>query len=313
MCNPKFSLDNISAVCTTKLNHPRKILVAAMLSYEVDTLQIALAEYDGLADVLLSENLNLHNPRQTTPKPFYVWPKIRDTPGFANYKSAIFWQGCTNKRKSLGTYEAEDLDEWCEAKKVKTLTEIHGYDVIITGSIDEVLSRRELIRLKWCKDIPHLPTKGAIGMPMGLLGRSFRTDHPPRGMPWALSMPNVYGNQEALDGRAKRNVGKDRDRNPLVGGMHLTNYCFIPAMILKEMWNADYGHNLNSVNPWQSVDDVKQRCYNNFNARIKQGTGSETVVPRLLRECPSGFPAWYGRVDEREKHFHKFLLSQAHK
>tara|TARA_B100000902_G_scaffold318718_1_gene310702 strand:- start:86 stop:568 length:483 start_codon:yes stop_codon:yes gene_type:complete len=150
-------------------------------------------------------------------------------------------------RSSSATYEAEDLDERCESQKVKKLVSLFGYDVVISGSIDEIISRTQLIRLKWCKDIPPLPTKGAIGMPVGLLGRLFRTDWSPRGMPWAFSMPNIYGTADALGGTAKRNLARDRDKTPLVGGLHLTNYCFLPAMILKEMWTSSYGHNIDKI------------------------------------------------------------------
>ncbi len=311
-CDVKFGPDDIAKVCPNRISKPRKILVAAMLAYEVDTLQIALHEYDGLADVLLSENLNPHNPRATGAKPFYAWPRLKGMRGFTEINSTIFWQGCKNKRTSSETYEAEDLDEWCETNKIKALTTAHDYDVVVVGSVDEVLARREMIRLKWCKDIPQLPTKGAIGMPMGLIGRSFRSDFPPRGMPWAFAMPNVYGKSDALAGVAKRNLGNFRDREPIVGGLHLTNYCFLPAMILKEMWTSDYGHNLDTVNPYQSLAGAKQRCYDNFKPRIKYETGAPTVVPRLLQACPDQFPAWHGKIDAREQQFHELLKRNSH-
>ena len=312
ICNATFDRDNVDSVCPNRLSSPRKILVAALVAYEADTLQIALSEYDGIADILLSENLNLHNPRATESKPFYLWPRIRDKPQFSSFKSTIFWNPCDNMRSSSATFEAEDLDERCESQKIKELGSLFGYDVVISGSIDEIISRMQLIRLKWCKDIPPLPTKGAIGMPVGLLGRSFRTDWSPRGMPWAFSMPNIYGTADALDGTAKRNLARDRDKTPFVGGLHLTNYCFLPAMILKEMWTSDHGHNINRVGAWGSLTVAKQKCYDNFNNRIKPGTGPETVVPRLLQACPDSFPAWYGKVDKRERRF-KTLLKLKYK
>ena len=138
ICNATFDRDNVDSVCPNRLSSPRKILVAALVAYEADTLQIALSEYDGIADILLSENLNLHNPRATESKPFYLWPRIRDKPQFSSFKSTIFWNPCDNMRSSSATFEAEDLDERCESQKIKELGSLFGYDAVISGAIDMV-------------------------------------------------------------------------------------------------------------------------------------------------------------------------------
>ena len=310
LCNATFKEDDVGSVCQARVAEPRKILVAAMLAYEADTLQIVLSEYDGVADVLISENLNLHNPRQQGGKPFHLWPRIKDRPAFRVKASTIFWRECTNRRTGSAAFEAEDKDKLCESQQIRQLVKEQGYDVVVVGSTDEMLSRRELLRLKWCRDIPRLPTNGAIGMPVGLLGRSFRTDWPPRGMPWAFSMPNVYGREDALRGMATRHLGARRQRAPLVGGLHLTNYCFLPAMILKEMWTSDYGHNLGTLKLKRSLLNIKQKCYDNFHGRTKMSTGAETVVPRLHAACPLEFPAWYGKTDDRELRFFDLLQTK---
>lgn len=56
--------------CNAQYNH--RILFATTLSYEADTLQVALSEYDGVADILITENLHTNNPHETFKKPFYL-------------------------------------------------------------------------------------------------------------------------------------------------------------------------------------------------------------------------------------------------
>ena len=310
-CNLTEPVKDVMPDCT--LNQmPRKILIASMIAYEADTLQIALAEYDGVADVLLTENLNLHNPHERQSKPFYLWPRVKNRPEFAVRKSKVFWHRCTEERKTTAVYEAEDADERCTAEKVRDLTRIHGFDIVVAGDIDELVGRREVLKLKWCKTIQNLPTKGAIGMPLGKIGRSFRSDWPPNGMPWALSAPNFYGSDTAMAGNAKRNIGAFRGVPPIVGGLHLTNYCFFPAMIVKELWNADYGHNMDKSKACQtSLERAKEQCYGLLSSRVRDGVGKETITPLLLERCPALFPAWFGKIDPREQHFYSALCRTA--
>ena len=65
---------------------PRKILVAVMVAYEADTLQIALSEYDGVADILISENLNVHTPHEKAPNHFTCGHESRRSPSFLDSK-----------------------------------------------------------------------------------------------------------------------------------------------------------------------------------------------------------------------------------
>ena len=109
---------------------------------------------------------------------------------------------------------------------------LYFQDLFISGNVDEVLSRRALHQLKWCEvkeDVitgkkilsgkkecqmhtfhaqflltwqsPHnrflvtlkIPfLKGALWMPMGNLGRAFRTGSPVHKRPHTLSVPTIY-------------------------------------------------------------------------------------------------------------------------
>ena len=50
----------------------RRILIAAMFSFEVDTLRISIAQYRGIADMLIVESTQTHNIHDIGTKPL-LW------------------------------------------------------------------------------------------------------------------------------------------------------------------------------------------------------------------------------------------------
>ena len=286
--------------CKGPKNH--RILIGAMLAYEADTLQIALAEYDGVADILITENRRVHNPKEKSfLKPFLLWPTLQSRPEFSVRESTIFFHECTGRRHTNKMWEAERSDDRCMATAIKQ--HAPDYDVFIVGSIDEILARKTLLRLKHC-DLPRFPANGGIGMPLGKLGRSFRTDWPIQENPYAFSLPTIYGRQHAESARAERHIGPIGPS--IQGGLHMTNYCFIPAMTLKELWTSDYGHR--HLDPCTPIKVLKEKCYHMLRHRVIPGTGPETITPWMLEACPEAFPSWYGNTDTRDIAF----VSMAH-
>lgn len=295
LCNKNRPRDIIP--CNKQYNH--KILIGAMFAYEADTLQVALAEYDGVADILITENRAIHNFRERkNRKPFLLWPILKHKKEFQTNNSKILFKECLRIRNSNDMWEAESLDNKCMNRAILEYGKY--YDVVIVGSTDEILARKTLLKLKYCK-LPKLPASGAIGMPLGKLGRSFRTDWPVPGNRNALSLPSIYGKEDVIKGVAKRHI--PYLGTTVMGGLHMTNYCFLPAMVLKEMWATEYGHK--KINVCGSINKIKESCYNIINSkrvghRVSKGTGPETIVPWLLEMCPKSFPSWYGNIDDRE-------------
>lgn len=291
-CVPLFPPDVVP--CGGRFNH--RVLVAAMVSYEADTIRMALAEATGVADVLLVETLWPHNKlARRYRKPAYVWPLRVGS----MFEQNVSWRSCEPRRMSDGRWDAETDDNACVTRHVNAVK--HRYDVVIVGSVDEILSRDNLLRLKHCA-LPPLPASGAIGMPLGLLGRSFRTDWHIRSMPYSFSLPSVW---PASDPSPRRHIPPLPGTPPIVGGLHATNYCFLPAIVLKELWTTSYsGRMTRDRLCGTSVHAHKERCYNMLHHRVVARTGPETVVPRLLEACPHSFPSWRGDVDMREMEFY---------
>lgn len=273
----------------------RRILVAMMFSFEVDMLQVALEQYRGIADVLLAESTTIHNMHERRSKPL-VWKLLRHR--FAKYNvSAIT---CPSSRWSMWKrmWDAESDQNACMSDAIRQRA--HAYDVVVVGSVDEILGRTALMKLRHCA-LPHLPTSSAIGMPLGLLGRKFRTDWHYADRPYSFSLPSIYpASHTGSFVRSFHPLGPV----PVIGGMHVTNYCFLPNIILKDLTVTDYGHTLTSERVCKrSIHYWKEQCYNMLSARIRPGASVETEVPCAL--STTTFPVWNGSVDERERRFWK--------
>jgi len=279
-------------------NH--RILFATTLTYEADTLQVVLAEYDGVADILITENLNINNPHERKQKPFYLWPQLKSMPQFATSKSVVHFKECVKSRLNRDMWEQEHINDMCLRDAI--LDVAHNYDVVVVGSVDEILARGTLLKLKYCS-LPALPLSGAIGMPMGKLGRAFKTDWHHANREKSFSLPTVYA---ASYDNPVRHI-PPLPGPAIVGGLHMTNYCFLPAMIIKELWSTSYGHSFSLRDAKTDLNRQKQKCYSMLSARVSEGHSAETVVPLFLAQCTAALPAWYGNVDRRETRFSNLL------
>lgn len=286
----------------------RSILIAAMMAYEIDTIQMALAEYDGVADVLLTENRRVHNPqarRDKRTKPL-IWASLYNRTQFQMQRSTLRYHACTTDATSDDMWAQENADNACVTSRLQLLRPL--YDIVVVGSIDEILARSTLMRLKHDQHIGELPASGAIGMPLGLLGRRFRTDWHHGNRPFSFSLPSIWPSSEL---NPRRHIAP-LPGPAVVGGLHATNYCFLPAIILKEQWATEYGHAItNDAICGTPLSDIKRKCYNMLHHRTYEGHSEETVVPQLLQQCPEAFPAWTGDVDPRELTFYRSVCQQS--
>ena len=149
-----------------------------MFAHEVDTLEIVLAENEGLADVMVVENLRTHNV-QATDKPYYLWNELRHVDRFKKFEQSVLFRRCESKKDKKGKWDAESDDNDCLSNFVDEVKK--EYDIIVVGSVDEMLSRENIYKLKYCDNLPALPAPSAISTGFGLLSRSCTTDWSARG------------------------------------------------------------------------------------------------------------------------------------
>lgn len=283
----------------------RKLLVGAMFAFEVDTLEIALREYDGVADVLVLESAISHNRKDASPKP-NLFSTLKATPRFAAFNGHVHAAECAynyTKTERDDPWKSEHLQNKCLSEELKKLAP--AYDVVVVGSVDEILGRDALLRLRHCP-LPPLPTSSAIGMPLGLLGRRFKTDWHYASLPKSFSLPTVYASSHGGSFvRSFAPIGA----TPVMGGLHLSNYCFLPNMVLKDLTATEYGGAVKRGLCTRPLSEWKQSCYRMLSHRVTSGTGEETAVPCSLRE--SRYPAWFGGVDAREVAFRDALCRRS--
>ena len=108
--------------------------------------------------------------------------------------------------------------------------------VLVSGDVDEVMSREVLHQLAWC----HLSADvvwGGLWMPMGDPRRALKVDRPSEHGAHLFVQPTVYKFEAVLEGRqGGRRLEINGSRTPVVrGGVHLTAPAFLPTAILKEM------------------------------------------------------------------------------
>lgn len=281
---------------------PRRIAVVAFFAHEVDTLEIALTEYSGLADVIITESQRPHHFLEKQAKPL-VWPMVRDTPRFRHFKNVSFLE-CNVSTSSTGNeiFRAEAAINNCASDYLKTIQD--QYDIVIVGTgVDEILSHAAIAKLKYCQDLPTLPTSVVITMFMGRADRTFRSDwHFPQ-YPYSLDLPTVYpANWAGSFGPLRLPTGDVR-RAPM-GGAHMTNYCYLPNMVLKGQTASEYKHALNTTAKLCAVPLAAQKdeCYRMLAARTKPVSADDPafVLPEAVACNLDRFPAWFGKTDPRE-------------
>lgn len=275
----------------------RRLLVAMMFSFEVDMLQVALEQYRGIADVLLAESTTVHNVHEQKSKPL-LWEKLQLQDRFSGYNVTSITCSLGRKKKPKETYDNDSDQGLCLSDAIRQRAS--AYDVVIVAATDEILGRSALMKLRHCA-LPHLPTSSAIGMPMGLLNRKFRSDWHYSNRPFSFSLPSIYpASYKGSFIRSHPPIGPV----PVVGGMHVTNYCFLPYIVIKDLANADSQHMFTSeILCKRSIHYWKQRCYDMFIDRIEHKSSAETEKPCALSTVT--FPSWIGEIDNRERHFWK--------
>lgn len=295
---PKYALrDETSSLMCDRRAVPRRIAIAALFAAEVDTLEIALDEYSGLADVYLFENRAVHHFQEAAHKPI-LWPILRQQARFQSYTN-IHFHFCLFNGTKNSTWSVEIANNDCINKHMQAVAS--KYDIIVVGSVDEIIARKNYAALKYCAETPSLPRNAAMAMPLGLLGRRFQTDWHVETMPYSWISPTVYAGRNASRNYLRILDPPFSNSHPIVGGLHASNYCFLPQMIIKELISSSYSNDF-AIDRLcrEGLEATKQRCYDFHKDRHKPGVGNETILPRRLQQQPERFPSWYGHVDARE-------------
>lgn len=304
------------------LEKQRKVAHFFLFAFEVDTLLIMLhEEWDVVNVFFLVEGIFSH--KKGAGKPL-VWEKLKRDPRFEWAVSKVVHIILDHPRL-MGALRSENnwvrehegtrmamkaVYEWNENAYPED--KLGPDDVFISGDVDEILSRENIYHLGWCEwRVPII--YGAIWMPMGALDRAFLTDWPSSpDVPYSFNMPTIYQFNATDEGKGRLFSPITGDHYVL-GGMHLTNYAQPAVTILKQLTSTGYGGPTltSSVTLDSSLNEMQKASYTMSNAVWRErvvplesltvDNKSMVYIPWYLRCHPELFPAWYGKLDPRNR------------
>ena len=318
----------------TALPAPRRIAHMVLLGFETDTLEILLREELDVVDVLfLVESTRSHNPRGQDPraaKPL-MWDRLKHTPRFQFVPpdkvvhividdTEIF----SALRKSKNeAFVVESLQTKMGVAHVKHWAHQSGgladNDLLISGNVDELLSRSTIQKLRWC-ELADPVVSSAVWMLMGTLERVFRTDWPAADLRYTFALPTIYkwdgillGTFEGERKFSLRGVRQSKGRC-VQGGLHMTNIGFLPHALLKELTATEYkGEVLLDNHALEMLDKaqleisgltknafLKKRTFS-LDALDERYRGWMLYTPWFLACNQKRYPYWYSKPDPRNQ------------
>ncbi|KAJ3269831.1 hypothetical protein HDV01_000879 [Terramyces sp. JEL0728] len=222
---------------------PAKVGIAIQFGLEIDTLWIALEQYYGLVDkVFLLESNRAHKAH--TKKPI-IWDRIKNTPRFFKFNHMVVHMLVDDIPRAVddgNIWQLEDYQErirWDKFVEWNNQMKYFGDDDIIGfGDADEVPSLESLNHLKHCQLKPDVQSVDVgIWFPMGTLNDAFRPDFPVDGEHgFTLGDPTFYTLKSAIEYATQGGVPNRRrggSGHSLVGGMHMSNYVYLPVWYSK--------------------------------------------------------------------------------
>ena len=190
-------------------------------------------------------------------------------------------------------------------------------DLFISADVDEVMSRKSLLQLRWCQTSGPLIT-GALWMPLGRLDRAMKSDFPVVGRPHTYGLPTIYKWETIVKGKYSGArlqvyfpyVAKTPRNKYVAGGIHLTNAAFLPNFLIKEISATEtegyMAGNLRNL----TIEEVEmdqaalyqfenKRFWFNRTDPIESATDVQKYIPWFLECNKERFPYWFGNTDPR--------------
>jgi len=207
-----------------------------------DVLEIHLHElYDVVDRFVVVEAISAHGKAKRG-KPL-LWDRVKHQPRFARFADKVLHfvvddadlEALVAGSHGDSVFAMEYLQEqrrWEKFVQWNALAKEFGDDDMIGfGDADEIASRQNVWLLKHCH------TKGdkvdiGIYFALGTISKAFRTDFPVPGHPFTYGDPTFWRlPAAATNGRPNRMRG--RSGLFLLGGMHATDYGYLPFRIAK--------------------------------------------------------------------------------
>lgn len=260
-----YAYSNISLSCsdypkifTGNRKNPAKISMMILFSFEADVLEIYLNEiYDYIDKFFIVESEITHNLGVSIP---LLWPELSKQERFQKFSDKIVHFVVTKEMINEIHYEREDVDEdikmWHNERAKEEIrwkfflewnknnsNYFQDEDIIGFGDCDEIPAFYNLILLKKCRNKGNIDI--GIWFTFGQVNMYYRSEYPVKDNPNTLGDPTFWTIKTAKDFYFNENKTPSRMRGKsdysLLGGLHYTQYRYIPYLMLKEatMTEAD--------------------------------------------------------------------------
>lgn len=222
---------------------PVKMIDVFKLGYEADVLETRLREYMDVVDYIIIVECEIS--LRGAPK-VIMWDHLRVQDRFKPFQTKVLHLVFSNSeitqpqpgriidvRKDWAVEAGEnDLIKARLPNILQGLSIDPSKAVINFADADEVTSRNNMHLMKHCQPI-KLPVDSGIWFPMGRVDRAFRTDWPTAAGSYTYGDP-TFQNLTNFVG-----LGRGRSGPYLLGGMHMSDYNYLPFRLLKVVSNSD--------------------------------------------------------------------------
>ncbi|KAI8900649.1 glycosyltransferase family 17-domain-containing protein [Globomyces pollinis-pini] len=221
-----------------KRETPAKVGHVIQFAFDLDILEILLNElYDVVDYFFLLECTKTH--RAHIQKPL-MWEIAKSQKRFDHLRDKVIHliiDDSDAEGVSGDTFGLESTQEYVRWKKFlhwNSQNEFFGdYDMIGFGDVDEIPSRENIHLIKHCK--PKGPIDIGIWFPMSDIYKAFLPDFPVPGFPYTLGDPTFFPLHIAKQFQPFPNRQRGSSGNFLTGGMHMSNYAYMPYQIARRL------------------------------------------------------------------------------
>eukprot|EP00871_Galdieria_phlegrea_P002633 jgi/Galph1/3370/GphlegSOOS_G2034.1 len=263
-----------------------------MFSFEVDALEIRFHELDDLVDhfVIIESNVD----HKGYPKPL-LWKTLQHDSRFSPFRSKVihivreaditFSKANRSRNNVNWEFEVQTYEKALEFCRF-----LPHDAVVILGFVDEVVSRQALFEALYCGQHQY-PLSFGIWFPFGNFERAFASDFPIGDHKFTYGYPSLRYASQCTSGSYR-----EQFRRYILGGLHISNYCFHPFVILKEMTATDYGVDSEHMS--------RERCMEHLNichaasmdrtVSIKEIPANDVpaiYIPWLIKCNPDRYPS----------------------
>ncbi|CAE8627183.1 unnamed protein product [Polarella glacialis] len=305
--------------------HGMRKMPAAMidmfkLGYDADVVEVRLREYADIVDLVVI--VEAESSFWGVPK-LSMWDRLRAQSRFTPFSDKLLhlvftWADIhgngtskvVRKREKQWTTEGGENNMIPE---VLRHLKLNSDSIVLNfGDADEVTSRNNMHLMKHCEP-KKLPVDSGIWFPMGRVDRAFKTDWPTGGFQYTLGDPTYQPPSHFVG------LGHGKSGPYLLGGMHMTDYNYLPFRVMKVLSNSDSGGVPQAWSNLLTLGNVSKLffAFSNMEAPVFPAEWRTRIIPLgelfkkslaykdmvyvpwFLAANEARFPAWFGKEDPR--------------